>query len=549
MAKHYKIHPAIGIARVGTSSEYFLGAELPGTYAKPADGHYRDASGRLRRQAVRFRVFEYDDTNPATPPIEVTAGQGGVMAVQWTVHLANKKAIWHSFNGLTGEQTPYPPGDLRNSGITDAQERRKRLIIDPGARTISGANQNGEVNRNSSTNPANEKWPPTLNPSTSIDSLGTLATDQAGRLIVAGGFGKSGTTGTPQSTLNFANNDGWFDDVSDGPVTARVRFASGVEIEASGKAWVIVAPPDYAPPIENIVSIYDLLYDLALRKFGADASIFDAASQTWQAGFQPSFSRHIYAILHKAFDYRWVNQGANTHSPAHFDWALLGQAPQPGETPATNPRARIFNRLRNPNDLDPTSTTRTMPKLKSDGTGGMVQESPTFAITKTQYEFLRRWSNGQFLADWTGQPPSPETVISPAGLDRAALEAGCGGAFFPGMEASWNLRNTNLYVTPFEFRLRHAENENDTAGVMEGDVTKRSALPWQADFLQCADNWWPAQRPNQVRASPTATGPVNWSQGIGNELDMVERWWKLGVVRPSSTPGSVAKFHQDERIL
>ena len=37
MAKQYKIHPAIGIARVGNSPELFVGPEIPGKLARPAD--------------------------------------------------------------------------------------------------------------------------------------------------------------------------------------------------------------------------------------------------------------------------------------------------------------------------------------------------------------------------------------------------------------------------------------------------------------------------------------------------------------------------------
>ncbi len=49
MAKTYKIDPSIGFARVGKSSEVFLGPELPESYARPDDGEYRDANGRLKR--------------------------------------------------------------------------------------------------------------------------------------------------------------------------------------------------------------------------------------------------------------------------------------------------------------------------------------------------------------------------------------------------------------------------------------------------------------------------------------------------------------------
>lgn len=230
MAKHYRIHPAVGFARVGSSSEDFPGPELPGTYATPADGLFRDASGQLRRQSVRFRVFEYDDANPAIPPVEVVAGSPGVALVEWTVHLANKKAIWHEFDGVKGEERPYPPNDLRNPAIRDATERRRQLIIDPGARSISGSGQRKEIEKTPGS--ASETWPGLFTGNGEIKSLGTLFTDEAGRLKVAGGYGISGTTGPLPANrrLHYANNDAWFDDISDGPVTAAIHLASGETI-------------------------------------------------------------------------------------------------------------------------------------------------------------------------------------------------------------------------------------------------------------------------------------------------------------------------------
>ena len=73
-----RIHPAIGIARVGNSEEYYLGPEsmagmeLPGKTCtgglpiRPGtedttilSTELRDGSGKLKRQAARFRIFQY----------------------------------------------------------------------------------------------------------------------------------------------------------------------------------------------------------------------------------------------------------------------------------------------------------------------------------------------------------------------------------------------------------------------------------------------------------------------------------------------------------
>src|SRR5262245_16322602 len=192
MAKRYKIHPAIGIGRVGTSAEFFLGPEIPGTYAKGADGRYRDASKKLRRQAARFWVFEYEDSRGDAAPQRVIPGQGGIARIEWTVHLVNKKASWFNFAGLVGEGPGgYQPGHTRRNGsITDPSARMK-LVIDPGPRTLTYRSQRVEMAKGGSGG-FEETWPGPLAGGKEITSLGTLVTDEEGRLSVAGGYGTSG---------------------------------------------------------------------------------------------------------------------------------------------------------------------------------------------------------------------------------------------------------------------------------------------------------------------------------------------------------------------
>src|SRR5206468_9245861 len=120
-----KIHPAIGITRIGNSPEFFIGPELPGA-SKPPRGGYKDSEGLVKRQAARFRLFGYDAKG--RPVKEITAADG---TITWTVHLANKKAEWKQFVGLN------PNSPLRNAAVTD----RTKLIIDPGPRSLSGPNQ------------------------------------------------------------------------------------------------------------------------------------------------------------------------------------------------------------------------------------------------------------------------------------------------------------------------------------------------------------------------------------------------------------------------
>ena len=78
--EHFRVHPAMGIARVGNSAEYVIAPEtmagsgigestpsggLPIRAGTESDfvtsADVRDAAGALKRQAARFRVFAYRD--------------------------------------------------------------------------------------------------------------------------------------------------------------------------------------------------------------------------------------------------------------------------------------------------------------------------------------------------------------------------------------------------------------------------------------------------------------------------------------------------------
>ena len=73
-------------------------------------------------------------------------------------------------------------------------------------------------------------------------SLGELRTDTAGRLLVLGGRGLSGSVPPNLPVTHFADNPGWYDDVSDGPVTATVTLPGEPPHVVEHPAWVIVAP-------------------------------------------------------------------------------------------------------------------------------------------------------------------------------------------------------------------------------------------------------------------------------------------------------------------
>ena len=142
------IHPAIGVARVGNSpDDWFLGPETPGPHPVPPGG-FKDAAGRLKPQAARFRLYGLDANDQVVA--EVTADDADIT---WTVHLANTKAAWYTFDialdipqakGLPAAPLqPAPDPQIsprRNLVITE----RESLRIDPGPRSIGGVNANAD---------------------------------------------------------------------------------------------------------------------------------------------------------------------------------------------------------------------------------------------------------------------------------------------------------------------------------------------------------------------------------------------------------------------
>jgi hypothetical protein len=500
-----KIFPSIGIARLGNSppdwpddrddkGEWFIGPELPGDHAPPSGG-YKDSKFRVKRQAARFHLFGYEAGS--THAKEITLADADI---KWTVELANTKAEWHKFGGV--ENTSLP---LRNASITGAN--RASLRITPGPRTLDSNDpiKKGFQHPTKAFNTGAFHGVPV--------PLGEMQTDAKGHLLVLGGFGNSAS---PHNTpiFQFANNDDWYDDVSDGPVKASVRLrGTDTWIQASS-AWVICAPPKFVPSIEHIITLYDTLLQVAVDKHVPGAVELLPADT-------PSFTNDIYPLLARAMNMKWVSSLARAMHPT-----IQKVIPHAGiDTEHQEDfRKQIFKRLRNPS-TDPHNhvVNQDMPKIWSDvyDTDNKISE----ALTKIQYHILQQWRDGNFVNDWNN-PPASETV--PEDLTRAALEACVGGALYPGIETSYMTRDNYAFIEPFRL--------DPSQGLEPGDLTKQMAVPWQADFFDCAYDaglqWWPAHRPDDV--FPVGGGPqVPWireEDNIHKAEDLVQNWHKLGFV-------------------
>lgn len=424
---------------------------FPAPPSPPPGGTYKDANCRIKRQAQRFRLWGFFSDNTDR---ELTLADGDI---KWTVHLVNAKP------SLNGE------------GIIDGGLQ----TLDGAAATASFQGTFGSVNV----------------------PLGDAETDGDGRLIVRGGFGKSENPTDPSSQPNFPTTPGWYDDVSDGPITAQITIGPNT-FQAVNGAWVICPPPRYAPTTYSISSLYDTLRQLAIT------------NQQLPALGLPSFANDIYPILKRALDVRYVSAfafGAGDHD------TLTVFAPPGGAGDTLANRQAVYNKLRPGGDMP----------LLNDG-GGTTSQLRDF-----QHTFMQQWSQGQGTPDW---PPVVPTTVTPDGLTRAALENCVGAPFFPGIESGGI--NPSVQITSLAFAEAF---RLDPAHVQSGDATKGMARPWQGDFMLCSGpqtnmeddqpSWWPAARPLGIYPFDDPTKKRLWTLGVATSMgDMVNNWHQLGFI-------------------
>ena len=599
----FRIHPAIGIARVGNSHEYYLGPEsiaalpqpnkptdktLGGLPIRPGtedeiikSSELRDSDGAFKRQAARFRIFSYpsDSTKsyPAKDGKEINIGSNingkTVVDIIWQVHLANKKASWFENDDDHGAAA-YDDGDtpvLRNlrEGLDPYNTSRlRRLIIDPGPRVVQGKQacthfntattasyvDNGEVKTIEyypKSFPA-MYFPEREEPQGPIDTLGEMLTDDLGRLIVAGGHGRTvgwplDNKDTPVPLDGPVNNDQWFDDTSDGPVTATIVFDDGTKEDAFG-GWAVVTDPSYAPQTLNVVSLFDEAYDTFVRKLDLEPDVY--RNGHFNDEYKPAFDDHLKPLFRATGQQLWNAYLPSFAIDAHRDVDKIKAEDNPDDTILAG---LAYVRRPNPGteaswesqSIDVGAPLMPLALGDSSVAGG----KPFLTPTVTQYQFLQSWSNNSFKKENDNPLGFGEY------LDRATLQNCLGGRFSPGIDMTWIIRETSMYYQewragPGPFRIKHksinyshipkpAANlppnpfltfgwiprhlDVENLGLEPGDATKFMALPWQADYNSCAIHqtspnkqnsntlyWsWPAQRPVTVYVAkdyPDQTG-------------------------------------------
>lgn len=572
------IHPAIGVARVGNSVKedgFYIGPESMNPLPMPPRA-LRDETGAIKRQAARFRIYGLNAQGQTVA--ELTPDNA---VVTWSVHLANKKSAWYRFDAAMDipvtanisvpRRNPKVPFALRGS-----------LAIDPGPREIAGKNAQGPEYRFD-----NGKFRDVTVP------LGELRTDAEGRLLVLGGHGKSGSPNNapiyvPSDPQSFNNADDWYDDMSDGPVAAKVVFR-GVELPVK-PSWVIVAPPDYAPNRVAWRTMGDLMEQVAI----------DAGMRAFPA--EISFARQIYPILERLTGLQWVNAGFAAMFGA--DGALdmtnpslirkLSQKPCPrsGADAYQELRRTLVNAFR-PYRND-TLNSSAWPWIYGDAFGYDDNAPAAFlALSDVRTAYLARWVAGDFVDDaellLKEEPTALEdypVAAQPEILDRSAMHFCLADAFHPGCEMTWPMRHASMYSECY--RLRHRppgwkepdyganltqpivlQTNGPLFGSAPGDITRWMAMPWQADTGFCRSGYdpsydpylptfWPARVPNQVLTqadydvvmdssrSPAARLAAfhtreSWVRFLPRDpvaaMDwMVKHFWQLGIVEARPGP-------------
>jgi hypothetical protein len=610
MATRYEIHPSIGIARLGNSEEsFYLAPETIGGLPRECDANgnpimvngapklvekFKDEAGRIKRQGAQFKLFAYDSTNPAAPGREVTLDEAGVEGIEWTIHLANKKACWYEGSELDGdlmlgEQNSYKNRHvpLRNANVKGAAARQK-LIIDPGPRTVNEPDQQVDVSRfNIPKDYKHGSFPnPNIGPYP-INTLGKIMMDRAGRLVVLGGLGNAcGET----IIATFTGGDTWHDDISDGPVYCRLRLKGKKPIEV--KAWCIVGSPKFAPELRNICTLDDNMYDVGVRYMNLAPQLFNrkrwAGTGGWNPDYVANFKRDILPIIERPADYMWV---ANVPSMAAFSYPRF-DVTDASEKNRKN-RENYFGYFRQPGESELGAEHEVL--MSPNGIPMMPLNSGTnsysnqnidkfMSLTQTQYILLQQWAKGKFDNDDEGAPPPG---IHP--LDQASVGNCVGHPMSPGIEVSWNTRNPAIYESPYVIRQRFEEayyrkhglstsyDECQCAtgklpncrgdGCEPGDLTKRMSSPWQSDFYQCSIQyinftdpevnqdeatsipvpptyyayWWPPQAPmyvmsgamtveEQIASGITGGYQVYYTRGANNINLLIVSWKYMGFV-------------------
>ena len=217
---------------------------------------------------------------------------------------------------------------------------------------------------------------------------------------------------------------------------------------AAEPAWILVGPPDFAPGIGQVVSLYDTLWDVAgqnpaiaippLFMYTQEPLKRLVTFRTARSTYRPEWFADLLPVLTNTVNVKFVFNASGSAPISHSGpTAALTSKAEGGITQFLRPPAGNKLFMFGP---------QTMPFLYGDDYLVTASDKQALAVTPSQYENFEHWRDGKFDVG------APASGISPEGLDRAALQSCSGGAFFPGMEAGWMIRNPDIYDEPFRLK-------------------------------------------------------------------------------------------------
>ncbi|WP_237396073.1 LodA/GoxA family CTQ-dependent oxidase [Okeania sp. KiyG1] len=496
----FRIYPSIGIARLGNGpaekDQVIFSPEIPWANLFETDNEYLTDKGEIKKQAQRFYIYQCDEAGNPIKKIDPAEYD-----IEWTAEVANKKPFWYNFNNsldlsiqLENHQnlspnfyderiapaisTTYRNPNVLNEGLRkpEGENFRKELVNSPPPITVSSSSTRKEIcgmfpypHPPKDGGPRISKIASKMKKSCVNVKLGTVEYDE-GTLIFYGADGTSASLNPSDLNTDFADNSNWYDDICDGIITAKITHKTTKEsydlTDAQSAAWIATTPPDYAPQIQPLSTLFDLIVGAADERFAPELSL-------------------VFPLLYRLYRMQWVN-ASDFLAPSFRETidqlyaqnkfhCIYSNSPECAEV-----RQQIFNLFRNPiynYDNEPVIPSNQKTDLTQLGTETDELKYPTypgdginypgspaqwFAIPPFLYEQLKQWRDGNFTtpADFNFKDmdemgrfyqrqfleAAQDPARSPLLMTRAVLETLYGGGFHPGVELTWPMRHNQMYA-------------------------------------------------------------------------------------------------------
>ena len=572
----FRIYPSIGITRMGNGpaekDQVIFSPEIPWANLYETDNEYLTKTGQLKKQAQRFYIYECDEHGNPTRRIYEDE-----FDIEWSVEVANKKPFWYDFNNSLDLSMLAHNQNLSPTFVTEklapgvSAKRINPNVLNQELRTENGYDYRKElvnhpdresVNIDEKRRVFHGEFPSkrggrfsqlarSLNTSSKQVDLGTIEYDE-GTLIFYPADGISASLNPSDLNTDFADNSNWYDDICDGRVTARICNKNTGEVfdltDKESSAWVASAPPDYAPQIQPISTMFDLVTGAANEEFENELAL-------------------VFPMMYRLYRMQWVNLG-DFLAPSFketidelihhdkFKYIYFKGNTEEEKREAREVREMIFKKFRDPiyqYDNEPIIPSKDNTDLKNRGSGREELKLPYypgdgidypgspaqwFAIPPVLYEQLRRWKDGDFYSppsfdfkdmDEMGhfykeqfKKCSEDERKKPLLMTRAVLETLYGGGFHPEVELTWPMRHNRIY----------AENTLTYRYIVENRDTRIGAFGLREVRLNAADlteqddiffnDYGLLMTPDDIKHSMTDDEKYNWL-------------WKI-------TPGDLTKW-------